>query len=236
MIFYGKSRHIDCLNSFVGQNPVDAAVLCYINLMSISNQIQPNARIHCIIKKGGDVDYLVPKKCELVVCFRAQELDDLDNIGKRVVECGESSANTTQTKVEFHFLDDDMYCFLNHNKVLAQVFKEEAKALGIDFKEAIVTNPSINRSTDLGNLSHKVPLICPSISIGTDVPPVHTHEFASAITRAEAQTNIIKASIAMTFTIIKYFLNPNLRNEVKQEFDSYKTEIDSRVNKTKPFN
>lgn len=223
------SRHIDCLNLIESQNPVDAAVLCYTNLMSLSNQIQPNARIHCIIKKSGDVDYLVPKKSELVVYIRTQEFDDLDVVGKRVVDCGEGVANSTSTKVEFVFIDDDMYFYLNHNLVLANIFKEEAKFLGIDYSSEPQNDPLIYRSNDLGNISHKVPLIYPSFSIGIS-EPVHTREFASAVSKAEAHSNTIKASIAMTFTIIKYLLNPSLQNDVRKQFQTDLEDMNRKAN------
>lgn len=231
--FSGLSRHIDCLNTLEGQNPVDAAVICYHNLTTLSNQIQPNCRINYIIKKGGDVDYLVPKKSELMVCIRSPQLEDLDIINRRIVDCGESAAAATQTKVEFDIFDEDMYCAVNHNKVLTKVFKEEAIKLGMRFgsNAELRSDPIIYRSSDLGNVSYKVPLISPSFSVGVgnEVPVVHSRDFATAITRSEAQTNTIKASIAMTFTIIKYFLNQSLRDEVRKQFTSDLEDINKRA-------
>lgn len=210
---------MDSSNVIHGRNPVDAAVLCYTNSMSLASQLQPDCQIHCIIKRCGDIDYLVPKRSEMVFCVRAPTFKDLDHINRRIVDCGESAAHATQTRVEFHFPDDDMYSYVNHNKVLANIFKEEALKLGVDFQT--VSYDHSHPTTDLGNVSHKVPLICPSFAISTDsVSPVHTPEFAAAVSRAEAQSNTIRVSVIMSLTIIKYLLNANIRQEIRKQFEA----------------
>lgn len=224
------TRHIDCLNTISGENPIDAAVLCYSNAMIVSNQVQPNCRIHCIIKRGGHIDYLVPNQTELVFSVRAPNLRDLDFINKRLVDCGEAAAQATQTKVDFQFPQNELYNYLIHNQVLANAFEKEAQKVGIDYSSRPETDLIIYRSTDLGNLSHKVPLINPSFSIGTSAP-VHTNHFTKAVAKPEAQSLTLKVSLALSMTIIKYLLTPSLQQEIKQQFIADKQKIQN-INKT----
>jgi len=149
MIFQGMGCHIDCLNTLDGHNAIDAAILCYSNAIILSNQVQPHCRIHCIIKRSGDIDYLVPNESELVFCIRAPNLQDLDFINRRLVDCGEAAAQATQTKVDFQFPENELYSCLIHNTVLANVFKEEANKVGIDYSSQPESDLIIYRSTDL---------------------------------------------------------------------------------------
>ncbi|XP_054156086.1 xaa-Arg dipeptidase-like [Oppia nitens] len=229
--FFGISRHIDCLNVSPGENACEASVLCYTNALALSAQVQPRCQIHCIIKRCGDVDYLVPKKTELVFSVRAPTLHELDSINKRIVDCGEAAALATRTRVEFHFPDDDMHCSVNHNSVLAKVFKDEAKKLGITFKTNTTTAANNNdndsdiiyRTTDLGNVSHKVPLIYPAFAIGCPEAAdtyVHSRQFSTAVAKVDAQKYTIKAATALAMTVIRYLLDDSIRQNAKKLFDS----------------
>ncbi len=73
----------------------------------------------------------------------------------------------------------------------------------------------------MGNVSQIVPTIHPSIQIGSELV-AHTKEFADATIKEDARKALIAASLAMAYTFVDVREQPDLLNEIREEFRNKK--------------
>jgi len=74
-------------------------------------------------------------------------------------------------------------------------------------------------STDMGNVSWRVPAIQPLFKI-TDETPTHTRDFESAAVTERAFEATFQAAKAMAFTAIDLLADPSLIERARREFQA----------------
>jgi metal-dependent amidase/aminoacylase/carboxypeptidase family protein len=74
-------------------------------------------------------------------------------------------------------------------------------------------------STDMGNVSHAMPVIHPLIGIDSGGAGTHEIEFAAAAASGSADRAVVDGAVALTATAVHAALDPVLRDELLQEHE-----------------
>ncbi|UYV60510.1 hypothetical protein LAZ67_1001365 [Cordylochernes scorpioides] len=213
--YKGRSAHASGY-PWEGVNALDAAVSCYNSIALLRQQIKPNSRIHGIITKGGSYPSIIPDETELQLYIRAATLRDLRHLSRRVEGCIKAAAVATGCEVAYQFDKNSVDALLT-NKVLANLYQKHAETLGVVFQDSDHGVIPFMASTDMGNVSHVVPSIHPTYTIGT-VAPNHSIAFAQAAGAPAAQEPTLAAAKSMALLALDIFDNPALLEDIKIQF------------------
>ena len=103
------------------------------------------------------------------------------------------------------------------NKVLINLYIENAKLLGVPFND----NDCVNKmmvSTDMGNVSKIKPSIHPLFKIDTKGAN-HTHKFTEATGHADNQLPTLNSAKSMAMTAIDIMCNLDLMVAINRDFE-----------------
>ncbi|XP_054719607.1 xaa-Arg dipeptidase-like [Uloborus diversus] len=214
--FNGKEAHASGY-PWDGVNALDAAVACYTNYSHLRQHIKPDCRIHAIITKGGDAPNVIPGHTELKVHCRSATTKDLENLNKKVAACAESAAIATGCTYKIIPDKEPAYESLMTNSVLAERYKKYAEHFGVKFCDSNPKAIPFMASSDMGNVSHVVPSIHPTYSIGTTAVN-HSVGFTEASGAPEAQPATLITAKAMALLALDVLLDKEFLSEAKRRF------------------
>ncbi|GAU88019.1 hypothetical protein RvY_00792 [Ramazzottius varieornatus] len=103
-----------------------------------------------------------------------------------------------------------------HNSTMSSVYRHFSEIEGVYFSIP-VPGFGFNGSTDMGNVSLVVPSIHPGYSLGGHCR-IHTRDFEELAGKPEVQQYALIAAKSMALTCTELFLNQDLRERVKHEF------------------
>lgn len=92
--FQGKNAHAG-LNPWDGNNALDAVVSSYLNISLLRQQIPPTARIHGVIRQGGNEPNIIPDSASLEYFIRDSTASSVDSLAKKVENCFNAGALAT---------------------------------------------------------------------------------------------------------------------------------------------
>lgn len=168
-----KGKAVHGSTPFDGVNALNAAALSILGIHSNRETFreEEKIRIHPIITKGGDVVNSVPDEVCVDTYVRGATLEAIKK-GNDVVERAVSGACHI-IGAEYEINDIPGYLPLVESLELSEVFEGVSKeVLGA---ENIVYGESITGSSDIGDLSHLIPTIQPSV--GGFTGTLHSKEF-----------------------------------------------------------
>ncbi|XP_047467697.1 peptidase M20 domain-containing protein 2-like [Mugil cephalus] len=210
--YHGKASHASAY-PWEGVNALDAAVLAYNNLSVLRQQLKPEWRLHGIIKHGGVKPNIIPAYTELEFYLRTPLLKDLCDLKAKAEACFRAAAVATGCQVEIIYPTHSYYNTLP-NSTLADLYKSNGKALGVQFPEEPA---DFSGSTDFGNVSFIVPGIHPFFYIGTEALN-HTEEYTEAAGAEEAQLYSLRTAKALAMTAVDVLCCPDLLRQVREDF------------------
>lgn len=73
-------------------------------------------------------------------------------------------------------------------------------------------------STDMGNVSQRIPSIHPTVSIAPDGVGMHTREFTTYAGAPETRDAIVDSAIGLARAGLEYLTDPGFRAAVEQDF------------------
>ena len=201
-----------------GINALGGLLLAYQAISNLRQHIRPTERIHGIITEGGDAPNIVPDRTAGQFYVRAANEKDLQKLKPRVQACFEAGAQGSGSEVEVKWAGVD-YLDLNTNWPMADQFQAHAESLGRDFvpyEEALGFGAG---STDMGNVSHRVPSIHPMLAVAPPNVVIHNPEFAKWAASEKGDQAVIDGAKALALTTADYLLSPSLQDQAKQAFD-----------------
>ena len=101
------------------------------------------------------------------------------------------------------------------NSILAELFKENLKALGEETNDAPRERMG---SLDMGNVSHAVPSLHAYVAIAPATGALHTREFARATVSALGRKGLLLAVQALAMTAIDLLARPEAIEAARSEF------------------
>ena len=79
-------------------------------------------------------------------------------------------------------------------------------------------SPVPSGSTDMGNVSVRVPAIHPKVAICPSGVPVHTAEFAEYAGSPSGDAGVLNGAYGLAVTALDFLSDPDLRADVDAEF------------------
>jgi metal-dependent amidase/aminoacylase/carboxypeptidase family protein len=133
-----------------------------------------------------------------------------------VIQCAEAGATATGAQLKYSARAG--LANMVPNLAMSRAFAENWRAIGVE-----VHDPRPNErmgSTDFGNVSQVTPSLHPYIAIAPDGTAGHTVVFREAAVSPAGHAALINAAKGMAMTAIDLLCNPQLMQEVKDEFAS----------------
>lgn len=217
VIYHGKSAHASAM-PHRGINALDGLLLAYQAISNLRQHIRATERIHGIIVEGGAAPNIVPDRTRGQFYVRAANENELAKLKPRVQACFEAGATGSGCEVEVIWANVD-YLDLNTNWPLADRFAAHAEALGREFvpyEDAVKFGAG---STDMGNVSHRVPSIHPMLAVAPPNVVIHNPEFAKWARSEKGDAAALDGAKALAITAADFLLSPALQVQAQHAFD-----------------
>lgn len=213
--FYGKTAHAAAA-PFEGKNALDACLNTFNNINSFRQQMHPSARVHGVIKDGGEAANIIPDYTRAEFYVRAMDMPYLNELREKVIKCAEAGAMAAGCTMEWGHYEASYHNMIT-NETLSKRYNQNMKLLGVEMQEE--ERDSMG-SMDMGNVSQVVPAINPYFEItnGKTVS-AHTVEFRECTKTEEAYEGMEKTIAAFTQTAIDLITDSTLLEAVKDEFN-----------------
>ena len=197
--FRGRESHA-ASTPHLGINALDAAIQAYNSVSTLRQQFEEGDRVHGVITEGGVAPNVIPAVTASKWIVRAATATRFAALRTKVLACFEAAATATGCSLEIEY-EGDPYLDLVSNETLAGLFAENASRLGRAMaREADHLEPTA-ASSDMGNVSHVVPSLHPSVGIETDAVN-HQPEFAASTVTESGEEVIRDGALAMAWTVI----------------------------------
>ncbi len=217
-IYHGKSAHASAM-PYRGLNALDAVISAYQAIAQLRQHIRNTERIHGIITDGGMAPNIVPERAACRFFVRATDINDLGPLKARVQACFEAGAIATGCRLELKWSGVD-YLDLKTNWPMAEAFERHARALGRDFFPTKDIPPGFAGSTDMGNVSHRVPSIHPMLAVAPAGVIIHNPEFTRWAASDKGDAAVIDGAKALALTALELMADPAMMSVVRADFEA----------------
>ena len=214
--YHGKPAHASAM-PHDGINALDALITAYQAIAQLRQHIRQTERLHGIITHGGGAPNIVPDFAAGRFYVRAAEAVSLEVLKRRVEGCFRAGAEATGARLELTWGAVD-YLDLRTNWPLARAYQANAESLGRVFRPMESLPPGMAGSTDMGNVSHRVPSIHPMIAAAPAHCVIHHPEFARWSGSELGDKAVLDGAKALAMTAVDYVLDQALRERVADNF------------------
>ena len=214
--FTGKAAHASAM-PFAGVNALDALVSAYQSIAQLRQHIRQNERIHGIFNEAGLAPNIVPDLAVGTFYVRAADGMALADLKKRVKNCFEAGALASGCEVEIQWALGD-YLEIKDNWPIADRYKANAESLGRSFFPLEKVPTTGAGSTDMGNVSHRVPSIHPMIACAPPHVVIHNPEFAKYAGSETGDAAVLDGAKALAMTAIDVMTDDQLMTDARDQF------------------
>jgi amidohydrolase len=217
MVFRGVAAHASA-QPFMGRNALDAAVAAYQGVAALRQHLPDGDRVHGVFTDGGARPNVVPDRAALLFYLRSGEPEALRDLAARVAAVAEGAAAMTGCGVELVWDAQPPYLPIRANRVLAERWAVNQEPCGRTPLPPGVVPEFLTGSTDLGNLSYRLPAIHPMIAVSEPTGALHTVEFAAAAGSAAGDRAVRDGALGLALTAVDYLADAALRDAAHAEF------------------
>ena len=214
--YHGRAAHASAM-PHRGINALDGLLLAYQAISNLRQHIQATERIHGIVTDGGLAPNIVPDFAAGDFYVRAANVEDLARLKPRVQACFEAGAKGAGCEVDVKWAGVD-YLDLNTSWPLATSFQRNAESLGRSFFPMEKLPAGSSGSTDMGNVSYRLPSIHPMLASAPSNVVIHHPDFAKWARSEMGDAAALDGAKALAMTAIDYLMNPGLQEECKRAF------------------
>ncbi|HEX4302775.1 MAG TPA: M20 family metallopeptidase [Rhizomicrobium sp.] len=215
-IYHGRSAHASAV-PYRGLNALDAVVTAYQSIAQLRQHIRNTDRIHGIITEGGLAPNIVPERAACRFYVRAVDAHELAPLKARVQKCFEAGALATGCRLEVHWGDTD-YLDMKTNWPMAGLYETNAISIGRAFFPVKDLPPGYAGSTDMGNVSHRVPSIHPMLGIAPASVVIHNPEFTRYAASDRGDAAVLDGAKSMAMTALDLMMDKARMEIVRADF------------------
>jgi amidohydrolase len=197
--YRGREAHASAYPQ-LGVNAADALTVAQVSIGLLRQHLEPSHRVHGIVTHGGDAPNIVPGRTRGAWYVRASTLDELAELSPRVRACFEAGALATGCEVEVGLAGPPYSEFLT-DMTLLEAYEREASEVGRIFPSGEAQRP-LAGSTDMANVSLRIPTIHPLLGIETKGAVNHQPEFTAAAASSSADRAVLEGARSMARTCI----------------------------------
>jgi amidohydrolase len=221
VVYRGRTAHASAFPQ-MGVNAADAITVAQVGLGLLRQHIKPTDRIHGIVTKGGDAPNIVPDHTIYKAYVRARTIAEMEDIAPKVMNVFAAGALATGCSHEVIRHTDTYSEFLDDEDTLS-LYRANAIALGRQFPSEQKRRPAmqphdgehaLSASTDMANVSLKIPSIHPILGIEARGAGNHQPEFAHACATPSADKAVLDGALAMAWTCIDLALQRDHRSRL----------------------
>jgi amidohydrolase len=214
VIYHGRAAHASAM-PHRGINALDGLLLAYQAISNLRQHIRDHERIHGIVTEGGQAPNIVPDRAAGEFFVRATNERDLAALKPRVQACFEAGAKGSGCEVEVNWAGVD-YLDLNTNPPLAAAFQRHGESLGREFLSPEHLGGA--GSTDMGNVSHRLPSIHPMLACAPRNVVIHHPDFARYAGSESGDLAALDGARALALTAAEFLLDPVLQADARRAF------------------
>jgi len=189
-----------------GRNALDAAVLGYVNVAALRQHIGADERIHGVFTDGGAKPNIVPDRAATHWYVRSGTTASLAELEPRVADCLEAGATAAGCGVELDWVDPP-YDDVVEDPWLLERWCANSVAIGRPVEDPAIDGPVVG-STDMGNVSQRIPSIHPMIAVAPRGVAIHTPEFAEHARGPGADRAVLDGAVLLAATAIDRWTDP----------------------------
>ncbi|WP_330348844.1 amidohydrolase [Streptomyces sp. NBC_00582] len=220
--FRGRAAH-PTGNPTEGVDALAALVELFNVLSALGRRLPEGSHIQGIVTHGGTATNIVPDHAEGRFGLRAATTGALDDLAGRLRVCAEGVARATGTSFEVERASV-RYEHFRDNHVLSEHFAGHLTRAGITLTPPA---PGVRLgSSDIGNVSGRVPAIHPFVAIMDADGGDHTPRFARAGASARAREVLTAVVEALACTGLDVLGDPELRGRAWAEHPSRRSSPD----------
>lgn len=214
--YTGLAAHASA-SPFMGVNALDAVVAAYQGVSALRQHIRPPTG--CTGDHAGRYPAnVVPEHAAAHFYLRAATVEALGELSQRVQRIFEGAAAMTGTRVAVRW-DDCPPCLpVRSNDALAARFAQHLRRRGRTALPGSAAPDAAQGSTDLGNVSVRVPAIHPMLAIAPAGVALHTTDFAALVAGEAADRTVLDAAATLARTAADFAADAELRAAVADEF------------------
>jgi amidohydrolase len=194
--YRGKEAHASAYPER-GLNAADALTVAQVAIGLLRQHFEPHDQVHGIVTKGGDAPNIVPAHTTARFYVRARDLEALARLRARVDRCFDAGALATGTTFS-HEEESSPYSEFTPDLEIGDLYRRNAETLGRTFPDL---PPRKGGSTDMANVSLRMPTIHPLIQIDAKGASNHQPEFTAACVTPSADRAVRDGALAMAMTV-----------------------------------
>lgn len=211
--FHGRAAH-PTGNPTEGIDALAALIQLFNALAAVGPRLPQGSHVQGIVTDGGMATNIVPEYAEGLFGLRAATTTALEDLAGEVLTCAQGVARAMGTTVTFGRATP-RYEHFRDSAALSVRFARHLARAGID-----LTPPAPGvflGSSDIGNVSGRVPAIHPFVAIMDPDGSDHTPEFATAAASDRARRVMLAATEALACTAVELLLSAELREQAWRE-------------------
>jgi len=215
--FRGLAAHASAF-PFLGRNALDGAVAAYNGIAQLRQHILPSDRVHGIITDGGQKPNIVPERAAATFYLRSAEPETLRELSDRARAIFEGAALSTGTALDIGWDPTPVYLPVRNNAPLARQYAARVAERGRSILAPGILPGHLTGSTDLGNVSVRLPAIHPTLKIAPPGVSIHTPDFARYAVLEEADRACVDGAVGLALTAADYLADADLRAATAEDF------------------
>lgn len=212
--FTGQAAHAAAYPE-EGINALEATLMAFAAINALRQHTRDSSRIHGIITDGGEAANIVPGHSAASFIIRAEDDTYLEVLKEKVIACFAGAAQATGARLDYHWREA-RYSAMRNNLTLARLFSRNMATLGRRYR--LHSAAKNFGSTDMGNVSQRVPAIHPLVAITPPGVVIHSPQFAQAAASEKGTRALMDGAKALAMTVVDLLSSPETVTRAKEEF------------------
>ncbi|WP_217237966.1 amidohydrolase [Streptomyces sp. AC555_RSS877] len=211
--FHGRAAH-PTGNPTEGIDALAALIQLFNTLAVVGRRLPEGSHVQGIVTHGGRATNIVPEYAEGLFGLRAATTAALEDLAGELLTCAQGVARATGTTVTVERATP-RYEHFRDSGVLSARFARHLAGAGIGIT---APEPGVYLgSSDIGNVSGRVPAIHPFVAIMDPDGSDHTPEFAAAAASDRGRAAMLASAEALACTAVEVLLSPEVRDQAWQD-------------------
>lgn len=203
--FTGQSAHSSA--PATGINALTAAISVFNQIDMLRPLFETEDNVNGVILEGGTASNVIPGFSKSEFCIRAATMKRIDELQNMIIGCAKRAESLTGAKVQIQ--SEPIYAERYPCLPICEDFKENMARVGISM---CLPDPKLLfGSSDIGNVSIKIPAIHDYLSITDEEIPAHSKEYAKAAAEPAADEICIKGAQGLAMIGLDLLLDESLR-------------------------
>jgi amidohydrolase len=212
VIYRGKESHASAA-PFLGVNAADAVTVAQVAIGLLRQQLAPGQQVHGIVTVGGQVANVIPGRTELQYTMRATDASSLADLEAKVGDC--FLAGAVATGCDYHVEQTEpMYDALKPDAWMAETVRAEMTRLGRSPVDQALEAALPLGSTDMGNVTQRMPGIHPMVGVDAGGASLHQADFTAAAAAPTADKAVLDGAIMLARTVVRLAESSEQRDRV----------------------